>query len=194
MRPFFFFRPRPEHLAFGITTLLSMSSTTGFFPPRTSPTCVRSLAGRLEQEADTAAAAEKNKLVRQEEQSVSSPSLLSALQIAAANPPQQDDDVTTTVEINLRQSRDSIFRLAVLVGQASALFLEDDDEHDDDAVAVAVAANNKTQTEQVLARILIALMNSATVMNVDLEKACHAKIDLNCKKYPVELCKVSGTG
>jgi hypothetical protein len=193
MRPFFFFRPRPEHLAFGITILLSMSSTTGFFPPRTSPTCVRSLAGRLEQEADIAAAAGKNKLVRQEEQSVSSPSLLSALQMAAANPRQQDDDATTTVEINLRQSRDSIFRLAVLVGQASAHFLEDSDDNDDDddAVSSVVAANNKTQTEQVLARILIALMNSATVMNVDLEKACHAKIDLNCKKYPVELCKVS---
>jgi hypothetical protein len=175
-----------QHLSLGIAILLSMSSTSGFFPPRTSPTCVRSLAGRLEQEANIAAAETK----QQHQEKLTLAAAMQGQRMAVANPSHEAGN--TTVEINLRQSRNSIFRLAALAGQASALFLDEEDYHEEhERGGVVAAANDKTRTEQALARILIALMNSAKVMNVDLEKACHAKIDLNCKKYPVDLCKVS---
>lgn len=94
--------------------------------------------------------------------------------------PEWETKATSLVEIPLRESRDCIFRLTALVGEASSLFLDEE----------AALGVNKEQTEVALAKILIALMEGATTMNINLEKACHAKIDLNLKKYPAELCKV----
>lgn len=152
-------------IVFGFIIILPMSAS-GFLQPTTSPNCVRSLAGRLELEADCEATAGIGKHH-------------SSVTGLTANISQDEPKV----EFQLRESRDSIFHLMVLVGEASALFL-------DETAALGI---NKKRTEQVLAQILIALIECAKAMKVDLEKACHAKIELNLKKYPVELCKVCTT-
>jgi hypothetical protein len=171
---------QPWHLlarAFGLINIIHHPmSTSGFLQPTTSPNCVRSLAARMEQEADEK---EHPDAVVANSRSLDRSSLLSGSSVAHPSPEE------VTVEFQLREARDSIFRLMVLVGEASALLLDE---------AEALGCANKKRTEQVLAQILITLMEGAIVMKVDLEKACHAKIELNLKKYPVELCKVSACG
>lgn len=152
-----------------VATFVICISMSNSFQPTTSPNCVRSLADRQDELGD-----------------FSGKQLESSLRMVAddATSPEEASIEATTIQIPLRDSRNCIFRLAALVGEASSLFLDEE---------AAFGEDLKQRTEVVLAKILLALMEGAATMNINLEKACHAKMDLNLKKYPVDLCKVRTT-
>lgn len=71
---------------------------------------------------------------------------------------------------------------AAMTGQLAAHFKDGD----------SVAENEiKENLDENMGRMMIGLIHVARICSLDLCRCIKAKIILNAKKYPVELCKVS---
>jgi dCTP diphosphatase len=101
--------------------------------------------------------------------------------------PQQTSTAGNNETFPVALVRNLIFRLSALTGSLALVTLRDDADasFDDLDIASLVELNS----ESIMARMLATLMRLAASLSIDLHVACHKKIDLNAKKYPVELCK-----
>eukprot|EP00814_Leptocylindrus_danicus_P022539 CAMPEP_0116006032 /NCGR_PEP_ID=MMETSP0321-20121206/1497_1 /TAXON_ID=163516 /ORGANISM="Leptocylindrus danicus var. danicus, Strain B650" /LENGTH=243 /DNA_ID=CAMNT_0003474529 /DNA_START=96 /DNA_END=827 /DNA_ORIENTATION=- len=76
--------------------------------------------------------------------------------------------------------RSEILNLAATTGQLAAHFKDGDTVTD---------SEDKERLEETMGQLLIGLVRAARVCSLDLCRCIKAKIALNAKKYPVELCK-----
>ena len=106
--------------------------------------------------------------------------------------PQNDPDcsleTSTAAAMNLSAVRNCIFHLSTRMGQLSALFLQD--YHWQDPASIPEECIAILSSE--MGHMMLILMKLSTGLSIDLPTACWKKIQLNERKYPVELCKVSG--
>ena len=81
--------------------------------------------------------------------------------------------------------RNHVLRIAVGMGTLSSLFLisltDDGTNFRGEMAPIA----------RTMAELLTALMELSVSLAIDLHSACCKKIDLNCRKYPVERCMAS---
>ena len=80
--------------------------------------------------------------------------------------------------------RNLVLRLTVVMGTLSSLFLTMMPSDDSDFFEC------NTQITSNMTNLLRTLINLSSTLTINLYKACSKKIDLNCRKYPVDLCKV----
>jgi hypothetical protein len=92
-----------------------------------------------------------------------------------------------TASISLSSARNSIFSLSIRMGQLSAQFLQDRNWKDPTSIPEEVLATIATE----MGHMIMILMELSGGLSIDLHVACIKKIQLNERKYPVELCKVS---
>lgn len=142
-------------------TLLSTSES--------SPNCVRSLDAQLE------ATTLVSKDAKHEGDARISPSVASLKAVPRDK---------TNNELPIYAIRNLVIRLTVVTGTLSSLFLttvpSDGTEFFKGNAVVATT----------MAHLLTALMELSSSLAINLHMACCKKIDLNCRKYPVDLCKV----
>ena len=89
-----------------------------------------------------------------------------------------DDDDDDDPPMTLYIVRNLIFQLLYQMGQLSAQFVVTVPPLDPEAVATTMGL------------ILMALRKISRALSIPLYEACWKKIQLNQRKYPVELCKV----
>jgi hypothetical protein len=86
--------------------------------------------------------------------------------------------------IPIQMLRSSILQLSSLVGQLALLFLQQmppfDSEHASATPDICLA----------MGRIMDEILQVSRLLKLELRTAILAKMDLNAKKYPVELCQV----
>lgn len=137
--------------------------------PDVSPSCVRSL------EAQLLAPAILGKSIKPQTNQDSS---VSRVDSPKAHPRADQQGVS------IPAVRSLIFRLSAVTGSLSSLFLSSVplDGTDQFTANAAIAAT--------MAHLLKALTELSCSLSINLHSACCKKIDLNGRKYPVELCKV----
>lgn len=95
--------------------------------------------------------------------------------------------------------RNLIFRLSAITGSLSSLFLNsavvplDSNNAERQQHSAAVAAEEFVANGAIaaaMAHLLATLMDLSCSLSVNLHTACCKKIELNGRKYPVDLCKV----
>jgi len=99
-------------------------------------------------------------------------------------------DTQATLQAPMKDIRNLIFQLCALTGSLSTLFWQKMplDHYEPENPSTAAAPE---EAVAVMVQLLQQLMELSTALSIDLGKACHTKIELNNRKYPVELCKVS---
>ncbi|KAL9186299.1 hypothetical protein ACHAXT_005537 [Thalassiosira profunda] len=98
---------------------------------------------------------------------------------------------------SIADARDAIFQLGALAGQMCALFLSA--PHDpiecverpsaDDNPFWVGASPEKERVATKLGEVFVQLFAMAAVLGIDLRTSVLKKVELNGKKYPVDLCK-----
>jgi len=99
-------------------------------------------------------------------------------------------DTQATLQAPMKDIRNLIFQLCALTGSLSTLFWQKmplDQHHEPNNSSTTAPEEAVT----VMVQLLQQLMELSTALSIDLGKACLTKIELNNRKYPVELCKVS---
>ena len=134
--------------------------------PESSPNCVRSLEAQLQ---------------------------ATTLEMSKQHP--VDNACTSTSRASPRASRHGvsipavrnlIFQLSAVTGSLSSLFLRAAPPDVDEIESMASAA-----IATAMAQLLNTLLELSCSLSINLHTACCKKIELNGRKYPVELCKVS---
>lgn len=101
----------------------------------------------------------------------------------------QDD---TTEPLQVHHARSLILRLSVLVGNLCSIFLQSVPL--DGSTAADTDAPSRLQDtpglQDSMAALVLGLTSTAKALSIDLETAVLKKMELNGKKYPVELCTV----
>ena len=96
----------------------------------------------------------------------------------------------TTTTAPLKDVRDLIFQLCARTGSLSTLFCQNTMPLDHDHDAVNSTTPISDQVIATVVQLMQQLMDLSTALAIDLGQACYAKIELNNRKYPVDLCKV----
>jgi dCTP diphosphatase len=147
--------------------------------PKSSPNCVRSLEAVLATADDMVVHGKHNDpgddSIEAGEECQRSPTL---------SPQASSTGNCQTFPIAL--ARNLIFRLTALKGLLALVMLRDADASIDDLDMPSLVELN---SDSIMTRMLATLMRLSTSLSIDLHAACHNKINLNAKKYPVELCK-----
>jgi dCTP diphosphatase len=88
---------------------------------------------------------------------------------------------TTSLPMTIRNVRSTIFRLLIHVGTLSSHFVIESrtNYRADDVIG------------NILGQMIVLLMDISCGLSINLHDACMKKIQLNQRKYPIELCKVS---
>jgi len=111
-------------------------------------------------------------------------------------------------EFPIHVVRDQLLKLQITVGQLSALFLEHvpmdpiardtkstDQQQADEKRTLALRQSISSQAvldiTSSMSQLLSTLIATASLLSIDLRVAIVQKMELNGRKYPVELCKVS---
>jgi hypothetical protein len=88
----------------------------------------------------------------------------------------------------VHEVRSLILKLSVLVGNLSSVFLRLvplDSNH------TSITTNMPMEIATAMGQVLSCLVETAQSLSIDLEHVILNKMELNEKKYPVELCQVS---
>lgn len=113
--------------------------------------------------------------------------------------PKLSDTKTTAVEFSLSKTRSLILHLTVLVGHVCSLVLPIAPldpapiaTYVKNSQTASLGSNNIATAEikKSLARILSCLLDISASTSINLEIAICNKMELNRRKYPVELCRV----
>lgn len=105
----------------------------------------------------------------------------------APSPQCRDNDESShTIAI----ARDEVFRLGSIVGKLCSSFLNVPRDSKDGKSFWETPSSQKIEVANHMGRVFLALMSVATVFGIDLRTSILKKIELNGRKYPVELCKV----
>jgi hypothetical protein len=89
------------------------------------------------------------------------------------------------------QIRNRLFSLSALVGKLSAVFLGDlplDSQEDGVSDEARTAAFQCSDVADLMTNLLAVLESTASLMSLDVTTCILKKVQLNRKKYPVELC------
>ena len=99
---------------------------------------------------------------------------------------------------SISNARDEIFKLGAIVGQMCTLFLtvphdsvemKERPSLDDDSFWIE-DSDKKEEVANQMAKVFLQLFATASICSIDLCTSILKKIELNGRKYPVELCKV----
>ena len=101
---------------------------------------------------------------------------------------------------NMSTARDQIFELASMVGNLCTLFLSvphdpiqsatERPSPDDDPFWLEPSAPEKDRVANQLGQVFVHMFATAGTCGIDLCTSILKKVELNGRKYPVELCKV----
>ncbi len=103
-----------------------------------------------------------------------------------SSPAQCRDNDAPTIAI----ARDEVFRLGSVVGQMCSSFLTVPRDSEEGKAFWGALPSQKNEVANHMGRVFLALLSVATVCGIDLRTSILKKIELNGRKYPVELCKV----
>lgn len=110
---------------------------------------------------------------------------------------EQQKQTTREGTPSISNARDEIFKLGAVVGQMCTLFLtvpHDSTESkerpsvDDDPFWLE-DSDKKVEVANQMARVFLQLFATASMLGIDMCTSILKKVELNGKKYPVELCK-----
>jgi dCTP diphosphatase len=148
-------------------------------PESCSPNCVRSL------EAVLAAADDMVVHGKHSDPDDGSEEASEECQTSPTPSPQALSSTGNNQAFPIALVRNLIFRLTALTGSLALVMLRDtaDASFDD--------LDMELDSESIMTRMLATLLRLSASLSMDLHAACHNKIKLNAKKYPVELCKGS---
>lgn len=108
--------------------------------------------------------------------------------VSSANLSKNDVEIRSS-RLPLQETRSLILGLSALVGELCSLFLQ--------VVPLdssSKESNNKVATPEIaqcMAQLVKVLLKTSASLDIHLETAIWKKMELNNKKYPVELCKVN---
>ena len=167
----------------GLTRTPSLHSVTQVLLPQIvmtasskSPNCIRSLDAMNDNDATA-----KN------DGDTANDSVEAVRNIFADTPVSPNDQ---TEPLSISKARSSILRLSMLVGNLCSILFR---SFPLDGVVTTTASPSLYATpglQESMAEIVSSLMCTAALLSIDLETAILKKMELNNKKYPVELCKV----
>eukprot|EP00804_Cyclotella_cryptica_P008477 CCRYP_003977-RA/>CCRYP_003977-RA protein AED:0.07 eAED:0.07 QI:620/1/1/1/1/1/2/219/292 len=86
----------------------------------------------------------------------------------------------------IASARDEVFRLGSLVGKLCASFLAAPYDGSDDSKS---SVGNNEEISKLLGEIFVQMFTLSGVCGIDLRLSILKKMELNGRKYPVELCK-----
>ena len=110
---------------------------------------------------------------------------------------EQQKHTTNNDGASISNARDEIFKLGAVIGQMCTLFLtvpHDSTESkerpsvDDDQFWIE-DSDKKEEVANQMARVFLQLFATASILGIDMCTSILKKIELNGRKYPVELCK-----
>lgn len=87
--------------------------------------------------------------------------------------------LTKDAEVPLDDARSSFIRLSVIFGRLCSFFL-----------LTATEERVRPGAEIEMCNLLDGLLSSSSILSINLHSSILKKMELNRKKYPVELCKV----
>lgn len=156
------------------TSPFSQELTSNELQPMQSPDSVF-LVASLEQKFDTVWKGSSNhEQALQEYDSVNT---------TMADPPnRQTANERYFVLYPLKEIRDAIFHLSASVGTLASKMVEIADESSGDT-------NPAQGLSSKMVVILVNLLRIADLLSISLADAVPAKVELNCRKYPIHLCK-----
>ena len=106
---------------------------------------------------------------------------------------QQPEKVTMQLPTSLQAVRNLIFQLCGITGSLSNLFWQKM-PFDQSKTPGASSSTSTTPVPDevivVMVQLLQQLLKLSTALSLDLGQVCYNKIELNNRKYPVDLCKV----
>ncbi|KAL7471989.1 hypothetical protein ACHAXS_012311 [Conticribra weissflogii] len=106
-----------------------------------------------------------------------------------SSPAQCRDNDAPTIAI----ARDEVFRLGSVVGKMCSSFLTVPRDSEEGKAFWGALSSQKNEVANHMGRVFLALLSVATVCGIDLRTSILKKIELNGRKYPVELCKGQST-
>lgn len=105
----------------------------------------------------------------------------------------QDNDLITNDERSilypLKEIRDEIFRLSSSVGNLSMDIIDLGDVMIDGYEATGNTCGAAARLSSKIGFVLVNLLKLADLLSIILTDAVRTKVELNCRKYPIHLCK-----
>lgn len=168
-------------------TMISPSGKLNRFAG-TSPNCVRSVADEsllLSSVCNVQEAAMNHRIWLNDHDGSAETSIVPIVQ--NANNETVDASADFSASMDLSTIRNFIFSLSIRMGHLSSQFMQVRNWKNPTSIPEEVLTIIATE----MGHMITILMELSNGLSIDLHVACMKKIQLNERKYPVELCKVS---